>query len=184
MVRSVLLYAIEVWSPSSKTDMGRLERVQRVATRYICNVSIRDGISYTDRLRMCNLTPLNTLCDVKLIMFTFKLVHDLLDVKSSDLINFSTHTRYTRLGNDVLRLNIPRIKIECYRSWMVVRACYTWNSLPKELRSLTPVNHENKLSVVAFKKHLVNHIDGHFDANFDPNLPCTWRLWCPCYNCR
>ena len=125
---------------------------------------------------MCNLTPINTLCDVKLIMFLFKLVHDVFDMESSDVINFPPTIRPTRLGNEAFRLNIPHVKVECYRSWMLVRGCYTWNSIPNGLRSLTPVNIGNKLSGLVFKKHLITFIENFCDANFESNSPCTGEV--------
>ena len=50
MVLNVLLNASQVWSPSTKEDIIRIERVQKIATMYINNVNIWDGVSYKDRL--------------------------------------------------------------------------------------------------------------------------------------
>ena len=184
IVRSILFYAIEIWSPTSKSDMARLEKVQRIATRYICNVSIRDGIPYKERLRVCSLKPLNLLCEVKLIIFIYKLVHGIFNVNTTSFVNRAICIRETRQLHDGLKLSIPCFRTECYRNWMFVRGCYTWNNLPIEIRNQLPLVNPNVSPELLFKRKLYSHVDLLFDATFLCNNICTWRTWCPCHNCR
>jgi len=55
LVRSHLEYANNVWCPKRKTDVDKLERVQKRATKLIPGLSKK---SYSDRLKALNLPTL------------------------------------------------------------------------------------------------------------------------------
>ena len=55
MIRPRLEYAAVVWSPNAKTDIRKLERIQRVATKMVPELS---ELTYEDRLREMGLPTL------------------------------------------------------------------------------------------------------------------------------
>ena len=67
-VRLYIVYASELWAPSTIRNITKIESLQRRATKFILNTHI----SYHERLSRLNLLPLTNWNEVKDLIFYFK----------------------------------------------------------------------------------------------------------------
>jgi len=98
LVRSHLKYANSVWYPKRKSDIDKLERVQKRATKLIPELS---KISYTDRLKALNLPTLKYRRHRGDMIELFKIIKGIYDyttVPHFDIIKLSEDSIRTR-GN-------------------------------------------------------------------------------------
>ena len=70
-VRPHLEYATQVWNPSYKIDIERLEKIQRRATKMIAGYS---NLVYNERLRKAGLASLSNRRTVADMIHVFKLL--------------------------------------------------------------------------------------------------------------
>ena len=184
MVRSILLYACQVWTPTTKDDMVRVERVQKLAIKFIDNVNFQQGVSYKESLTACNLLPLNLTLEYYNLCFIFNVLHGRFKIDSNSLFREMHNARVTRTAVQTLILHVPRAKGVSYKMWFNVRGCYMWNSLPEAIRAITPADKENGKIDNIFKKRLLNYLGTVFEDNYDNHMLCTWKIWCGCATCR
>lgn len=71
-VRPHIGYASEVWAPQEISNLTRIERLQRRATKYILNMNYYNSIPYRDRLIRLNLLPVSYWHELKDLVFYFK----------------------------------------------------------------------------------------------------------------
>ena len=95
LVRPKLEYASAVWDPHTRTQINRIETVQRRATRYVTN-RYHNTSSVTDMLQHLNWPSLEIRrTRVRLIMF-YKIIHLVVAIHPLDtlLLPTTTITRY------------------------------------------------------------------------------------------
>ena len=148
-----MVYCSEIWKPSYKKDIEKLEQVQRRATKFILNNYIMD---YKERLIELNMLPLMYILDLRDVMFF---------VKNQLLISISVSTYH--LVN-TRKINITR---NTSRHFFFNRIARIWNKLPPQ---------DINRSLVSIKE---NHLADHFMSTFDPNNTCTLHFICPCAKC-
>ena len=182
MVRSILLYCSQLWSPyNRKKEMIMLEQVQRQATRYIVNYI---DISYVDRLLMCNLLPLCFVREIFDISLFFNLIHNRLDVDLDRYFIMRIHPPRTRRDDENRTNMIHRIlRTESAISFYTNRILYIWNSLPDIIRLINPPPRLSQ-KPFAFKKMLTDFYKEQTVQIFDVHNQCTWTIKCRCSNCR
>lgn len=102
LVRSILEYAVQVWSPYHATHSERIERVQRSFLRYaLRKLPWNDPLRlppYEDRCKLINLQPLTS----RRVMLQRLLIYDILSGKtdcSSLLADINIHAPCRRLRN-------------------------------------------------------------------------------------
>ncbi len=150
-VRPVLEYACTVWNPtlhcrsslSCLTSIDKIESVQRLFTRrlfYRCRLA---QMSYTQRLKVLNLEPLElrrlkfSLCTV------YKILYGLVDLPFSELFEYCQYSA-TR-GHDK-KLRCPKFTKDLRRNGFAISIVPVWNDLPQALVS--------SVSLTTFKKNL------------------------------
>jgi hypothetical protein len=74
MVRSLLAYCTQVYSPQSVFLILQIENVQRRATRYILSLPFMSGISYKERLIKTGLLPLSYWNEYLDIVYLYKML--------------------------------------------------------------------------------------------------------------
>ena len=137
-IRPMLEYCAQVWSPQNKTDVARLESVQRLFTRRLRGF---EGLSYKDRLFKSNLESLE-LRRLKFdLVLCYKIVHNLVIIKWDNIFYFETVNR-TRGHN--LKLYTSKPRLDTRLQFFGYRVVAVWNSLP--------VAAVNAPSVVTFKR--------------------------------
>lgn len=127
LVRPILDYGAQAWSPYLLQDVRALERVQRRATKLVPELS---HLPYEER---CQQLGLQTLEDRRTrgdVIETFKLLHGYEDIPFS---------RFFKLSNRNLRGHSLKLaKPDHWRSnlkghWFAIRVIDKWNALPESV---------------------------------------------------
>ena len=147
LVRPNLEYCASIWNPYSHQSIQKLEMVQRRAARYATN-RYRNTSSVTDMIESLEWETLESRrTKIQLTMF-FKIVHDLVDIPSSDyLIPSYSRTR----SNHSKKYQQYHTKSDAYKYSFFPRTIRTWNQLPASIAE-TPdlVSFKRGLSSVTF----------------------------------
>ena len=147
MVRPLLEYGNAIWGPHYKTDIKRIEQIQRRATKIV--VGLHDE-SYEDRLKALKLPSLVYRRRRGDMIQMFKIMNGLVRLKIRDLFtpieNSSTrgHSRRVRKGKAVKHQR---------QSSFSQRVINDWNSLPAGVIEASTVNDfKNRLD-----EHWISH---------------------------
>ena len=108
LVRSKLSYCSQLWRPRLMEDIICLEKIQRRATKFICNDFPSD---YKSRLSLLHLLPLMYWLELQDIMFLIRCIKDTHNnLCLTDLISFSSSS--TRATSKIsLQCNFSRSSI-------------------------------------------------------------------------
>ena len=141
LVKFQMCYATEIWSPFQSTFKINLERIQRLATRWILQVKIGDAPN-KDRLLALNLLPLCCDREIKDLTFFFKAMYGHYDLNVFDYVSVVGHSRTRDCVNPSLMLKVPSCKTSTFQSSFFNRILHLWNIVlriaqPSDLRSLT-----------------------------------------------
>jgi len=148
-VRPLLEYSSPVWSPVYKTDILKLESVQRRFTKRLNGCA---NLSYAERLKLFNVETLELRRLKQDLITMYKVFHNLLDVDITNFFVFRTHS-ITR-GH-----NFKLIKPICNNNAMAFsfncRRVNCWNSLPDyAVNSLSVGAFKHCLDIINFKNYL------------------------------
>jgi hypothetical protein len=139
LVRPLLEYAVQFWSPTLVKDIERLERVQKRATKLI--PSIRNK-GYERRLNDLKLFTLEKRRLRGQLIETFKILKGLSNIDYGSL--FTLNENNTR--NHGWKISLKRFNTRPCGDFMTYRICNVWNRLPD--------NVVNSGSVDTFKRRL------------------------------
>jgi hypothetical protein len=145
LIRPRLEYAVQAWNPYLRKDIDLLERVQRRATKMIVGMQ---GRSYVDRLKMLNLTTLETRRMRGDMIEVFKIL------KGFDMVEvgkfFTNNVGITR-GHG-LKLFKYGSRLDCRKHCFSHRVVDFWNSLPSDIVACNTIG--------KFKKDLDKFMEG------------------------
>lgn len=145
LVRPVLEYAVQFWSPTLQCDIKRLERVQARATRLIPAIRFK---GYGRRLRDLNLLTLDKRRLRGQLIETFKALRGFNNIDFRQLFELSDNQR----NNHGWKVRAKRFRRRPCGDFMTYRICNVWNRLPAEV--------VNSPSVDTFKTRLDRIIGG------------------------
>jgi len=147
LVGSNLEYSSPVWDPFLKTDINKLEAVQRRAARFVLNNYKWDS-SVTAMLKSLNWQSLSSRRREARVTLLYKIIHGLVAVPCDEFIsrNFSK----TRSSNSH-RLKVFSPQTETFRNPFFPRTVIDWNRLPDDIITATTIEQY---------KQVLNH---HFD---------------------
>ena len=132
MIRPRLEYAATVWSPHTKKNIRKLERVQRAATKMV--PELRD-LTYEERLKKLGIPTLESRRERGDLISIYKIVHNI-DKVDGEILNLET--RNTRGHGKKLR------KVQCTRDIKKYsfphRAVDTWNGLESNIVNAASVH--------------------------------------------
>ena len=143
MVRPHLDYCIQAWKPHLRKDVGKLEKVQRRATKMIEGL---EGLGYLERLRILNLTTLETRFLRADLIEVYKIFNglDKLDPERFfDVVDGATRGHSLKLFKRRVRLDVGKYKFGN-------RVCDEWNGLADDVVMAS--------SLVTFKAKLDHHL--------------------------
>ena len=143
-VRPLLEYNTYVWSPTDIGSINKLERVQRRFTKRIPSVA---HLSYHDRLKALGLDSLELRRLRYDLVMMYKIIHNLVDLDRDALITV-TSSSITR--NSLLKLFKPTSLSSTRCKFLCVRSINAWNSLSEETRSAQ--------SISRFKSSLFSYV--------------------------
>ena len=176
LVRGLFAHASQVWSPQTVSNIVKIEKVQRRATKLILSLPYKTDISYKERLQTIHILPVCYWHEYLDMVYIYKC----LVYKSDENISIKRRGRVTRM-NDItngILLEIPRSRTVAYKNSFYVRAPSVWNTLPKDLRDTTR-------SVSSFKTNLCQFYNKLLDDIFDPEDSRTYKTVCiKCHSTR
>ena len=142
-----LLYGV----PNS--DLVKLQRIQNAAARLISNSDRFCHI--TPVLRDPHWLPIKLCIQYKILLITFKALHNLAPSYVKELITLKRSTKYTLRSDNSLLLSVPAT-----RSFKTLgdrtfsySSPYFWNRLPSYIRNLKSLQPKSHLKTHLFKCH-------------------------------
>ena len=127
MVRPHLEYCVQAWCPYYKKDKDEIERVQRMATRWIKECK---GMSYEARLQYLGLFSMERRRLRGDLIEVFKIFKGMTDLKVEDLFEIQG-TQRGRGHKYKLGKVRPRLDIRAH--FFALRVVNPWNSLPDDV---------------------------------------------------
>ena len=118
-VRSRLAYASVVWSPYTKRNIVKLEKIQRRVTRLI----IGRDLSEHERLEKLNLFPLQYRREVNDLLFLFKSFENQYILNLFNYVSFRSCEKSIR-NVEHLTLNVPFSKTEALYGFVACGTVY------------------------------------------------------------
>jgi len=134
IVRSHLDYCHSVWAPYLKSDVARLEKVQRRATKCIPGLG---ALPYIERLKKCGLTTLKFRRIRGDMIETFKILSGIYDRAVVPI--FPLCLRGSTRGNQ-LKINTMRTRYDIRKFSFKNRVVKIWNGLPDSVVLSDSVN--------------------------------------------
>ena len=109
LIRPLLGYATQIWSPQSIDMIGTMERTQRCATKYLLNLLFTCSNSYTSRLQSLNLLPLCYWHEFLDLFIFFEIVNSMVTINPSVVLKVRC-TRWSRWNTKtyIVKFVIPR----------------------------------------------------------------------------
>ena len=151
-VRPHLEYCVQAWSPYLAKDVALLERVQRLATRWVAGI---EGLPYEERLKRLNLFSLARRRLRGDLIEVYRMSSGLAGIPLASLL--TPHEGRLTRGHEH-KLKKVQSRLELRRCFFTQRVVNPWNRLPAEVASAP--------SLSVFKKML----DDCWDQCF-PHLP-------------
>ena len=145
LVRPLLEYAVQFWSPTLRQDVNRLEKVQARATKLVPEIRNK---GYARRLEDLGLFTLEQRRLRGQLIETFKILRGISAVEPSDYFTLSVNP--TR--NHGWKVVPPRFTTAVLQNFMLVKICNVWNRLP--------ANVVNSPTVDTFKRRLDRILPG------------------------
>ena len=143
MVRPILEYASTSWDPHSKTNIEKIEAVQRRAARFVYG----DYKTTSSPSQMIADLGWETLChrraNAKLVMM-YRITYGLIDIPGPAFLHPST----LRTRGNTLRYLVPYSRTDAYRHSFFPSAIRLWNQLP-ECVVITPTLDAFKLGLAS-----------------------------------
>ena len=129
LIRPLLEYCVQIWSPHKQGDIDLLERVQRRATKIV--PALRN-LPYAERLRRLNLTTLEERRIRGDMIETYKILTGKEDINPSKFFTMARSRGDPSLRHN-MRLYKPRPEKDIRRHFMVHRVIDNWNLLDKDV---------------------------------------------------
>lgn len=154
-VRPHMEFASQAWSPWHQKDINILEKVQERAVKMIGGLK---GSSYSEKLKELGLQSLQERRDEADLLLAYKVINKRCNVDSSKWFKMrETGPRATRAGDDNLRMDRPRTRLELRENFYTVRVTEKWNDLPYKIRA--------EPTVQRFKAALRRHVRAHAEGD-------------------
>lgn len=121
-----IVYCLDVYSGTSKTNLKRLRLIYNRIVRYIFGLKLSDSVSgYSLDFLHCSF---DNFIKIRVLLTLHRMVATNTPPSVLDFFNFSRSTRHPELV-------LPRISNSMYERSFLVRASRIWNSLPFDLKT-------------------------------------------------
>jgi ribonuclease P/MRP protein subunit RPP40 len=134
LVRPILEYCSQIWSPHLHKDINELEKVQRRATKLVHGLT---DLPYEERLKQLDLPTLSYRRTRADILQTFRIFKGIDDLKPTDFFTMNT-TSNTRGHN--LKIYKPNCNTTERQHTFSQRVITIWNNLPSEVVNSEIIN--------------------------------------------
>ena len=129
LIRPLLEYCVQIWSPHKQGDIDLLERVQRRATKIV--PALRN-LSYAERLQRLNLTTLEERRIRGDMIETYKILTGKEDINPSKFFTMAQTRGDPNLRHN-MRIYKPGPNKEIRKCFMAHRVIDRWNLLDKDV---------------------------------------------------
>ena len=127
LVRPLLEYCVQAWSPHLERDITLLENVQRRATKVVKDLKDKE---YPERLKALKLTKLEDRRTRGDMILTYRLLNGLEDIDYQKF--FTLDTRVYNLRGHSKKLIKPRPSLDVRKYFFSHRVIDKWNDLSEE----------------------------------------------------
>jgi len=124
-VRPILEFNTVVWSPSLKSDISRIEKVQRKFTKRLPGYG---DLSYVERRAKLNIKTLELRRLHYDLVMCYKIVFNIIQLRFCDFFVFST---WPTRGHPY-KLQVNHAPVDARRNFFACRVVKLWNSLPAD----------------------------------------------------
>lgn len=131
IVLPILDYAAIIWDPFTKTNINKLEKVQKRAVRFVYNNFSRTSV--TDLLSRAQLSPLSLRYRNLRLKFLYQLINGQYQVDIADIFSFSSGYS-TRQRHDLTITPFPTHN-NCFKYSFFPRTIVEWNKLTNAIVS-------------------------------------------------
>ncbi len=133
-VRPIVEYNCITWSPLLISDVNKIESVQRLFTRKLLKNLNLSYTNYHHRLEILQLETLE-MRRVKLdLIFTYKILHGLVDINNCDFLKINPIVRTHNLRRHKFHLQLPYVPKSLIASnFFTYRILNVWNKLPSRI---------------------------------------------------
>ena len=147
LVKPRVEYASQVWNPFTKSNISRIESIQRRATKFI----IKGDDEYVVRLRKLRLLSLEDRRLMADVVFFYKVVNIHVRLTLDSMVRFSRDVDrgYALRGMDISNLLTSLSRTNLFKFSFMKRIVGEWNSLPLDIREASSVE-DFKLKVSKF----------------------------------
>ena len=128
LVRPKLEYASSVWDPHLSKDIQAIERVQRIAARWLKSNYNWDN-SVTSMLSELQWPALNIRRHISRLTILYQGLHNLISLEIPTYITTTTTTHLTRFQHP-FHFNIPTARSNHYHNSYFLKTLRDWNLLP------------------------------------------------------
>lgn len=135
-IRPVLEYASVVWSPHQEGLKAEVERIQRLAARFICS-KYKKTDSVTDMLNACGLELLATRRQRNRIKLLFQVLQSHINIDKNLYIR--APGRHSKRLNHNAAIRPYAARTNVFRYSFFPDAIENWNSLPAHIAECTDV---------------------------------------------
>lgn len=130
IVRPTLEYAAIIWDPHTKTEINKLERVQRLAARFIYSNYMRTQ-SVSLLLARADLQSLATRRKIARLKFIYDLYHK--NYKLDPSVYLRPPGRVSARTNHSFSVQAYVPRVDVFKFSFLVRSIVDWNALPPEV---------------------------------------------------
>jgi hypothetical protein len=129
-----LEFSSPAWSPWTRMDIDKLEKVQRKAVKMVSGL---EGIEYEDRCAEIGLKPLETRRKLHDLVLLHGMVHERGGITIENMFERADlrEGARTRQAAGVNNLKVPAARTDIRKNFFTVRTVSEWNNLPDELKS-------------------------------------------------
>ena len=134
-VRPHMEFCIQAWSPCMVKDIQLLEKVQQRATKWVKGFKNR---SYSDRLKLLNLTTLEKRRKRGDLIEAFKIITGKEDIEPDSLFTIANNVHHLR--GHKLRLYKQPCRLNLRKNFFTQRVVNDWNRLPSYVVEAPSIN--------------------------------------------
>lgn len=126
-----------MWDPHTVTNCHKLEKIQRLASRFIFN-KFGQAFSPTKLCELANLPSLESRTKYERLKFFFQIIHNFIKINKSDYFEISTNESSRHRHSMFIRN--PTVRNDCFKFSFFPRTIKEWNMLPDSAVSSTSLN--------------------------------------------